>query len=60
MCLCGDLPWVELTEKSRVHSRLGAKLHKSHVAVVVLMLSSFMRQSDSAGRSAKGGQDGGP
>lgn len=52
MCLCGDLPWVGLTEKSGVHSRPGAKLCKSHVAVVVL--------SDSAGRGAKGGQDGRP
>lgn len=49
MCLCGDLPWVGFTEKSQVHSRPGAKLYKSHVVVVVLMLSSFMRQSDSAG-----------
>lgn len=52
MCLCGDLPWVGLTEKSGVHSRPGTKLCKSHVAVVVL--------SDSAGRGAKGGQDGRP
>lgn len=57
MRLCRDLPWVGLTEKSRVHSRPGAKLHKNHVAVVVLTLSSFMRQT---GRGAKGGQDGGP
>lgn len=60
MCLCGDLPWVGLTETSRVHSRPGAKLYESHVAVAVLVLSAFMRQSDSAGRSARGGQDGRP
>lgn len=52
MCLCGDLPWVGLTEKSGVHSRPGAKLCKSRVAGVVL--------GDSAGRGAKGAQDGRP
>ena len=39
MCRCGDLPWVGLTKTSRVHSRPGAKLTESHVAVVVLVVS---------------------
>lgn len=47
MCLCGDLPWVGLTETSRVHSRPVPSCTRAmyvDVAVAVLVSSAFMRQ----------------